>query len=464
MQITELESKGLKRSLKIVVEAGRINSQTEAELKEAGTRVKIPGFRPGNIPMKVLKQRYGKAVQADVLKNVIGQSSQEALTEKKLRPAMTPQIAIDDYKDDGDLTYTMHFEIFPDMPEIDFATLALERQMFDIGEKDIDEALARIAERSPAFARAKEGSAAKKGQVVTIDFKGSIDGTLFDGGSAERFRLELGSGQFIPGFEDQLVGAKEGDGRTVAVTFPADYQSEQLKGKEASFAVHVHEIHDKSAPAIDEAFAKERGFADLSALRDAVKKQMAMEYDQLVRRDLKKKLFDALEEKCDFPLPQGMVDMEFNVIWQRLEEARKQGDPSLEGKSDDELKKEYRTIAERRVKLGLLLADIGYRQKIAVTNEELSRAVMQQASQFPGQEKKVVDFYRNNPERAEDLRGPILEEKAVDFILSKVKYDDKKVTLEALMASASDDAAPAESKEKKKSAAKPKAKKKSAEE
>lgn len=446
MQITELESKGLKRSLRIVVEAARINEQTEAELKEAGQRVKIPGFRPGNIPLKVLKQRYGKSIQADVLKNVIGQSSHEALTEKKLRPAMTPQIAIEDYKDDGDLSYTMNFEVFPDMPEIAFDTLTLDRQTFDIGDKEIEEAVARIAERSPAFARAKEGSAAKSGQVVVIDFKGSIDGTLFEGGSANNFRLELGSGQFIPGFEDQLVGAREGEDRTVKVTFPKDYPSEQLKGKEASFAVHVSEIHDKSAPVIDEAFAKERGFADLSALRAAVKGQMAMEYEQLVRRGLKKELFDALETCCDFPLPQGMLDMEFNAIWQRLEEARKQGDSSLENKSDDELKKEYRAIAERRVKLGLLLADIGYRHKITVTGEELNRAVMQQASQFPGHEKKVIDFYRNNPERAEDLRGPILEEKAVDFILGKVKYNDKKVTLDELVASASDDAAPQQNK------------------
>lgn len=459
MQITELESTGLKRSLKIVVEASRINSQTEAELKEAGSRVKIPGFRPGNIPMKVLKQRYGKNIQADVLKHVLGQSSQEALAEKKLRPAMTPQISIDDYKDDGDLIYTMHFEIFPDMPEIDFTGVSLARQAFDIGEKDIDEALARIAERSPAFARAKEGSQAKKGHVVAIDFRGSLDGKLFEGGSANNFRLELGSGQFIPGFEDQLVGAKEGEERTVNVTFPKDYPSEELKGKDASFAVKIKEIHDKSAPVIDEAFARERGFADMAALRQAVKAQMTMEYEQLVRRDLKKKLFDALETQCDFPLPQGMVDMEFNSIWQRLEEAKKQGDPSLEGKSDDDLKKEYRGIAERRVKLGLLLADIGFRQKIAVTNEELNRAVMQQASQFPGQEKKVVDFYRNNPERADDLRGPILEEKAVDFILGKVKYDDKKVTLEELVASADEDAASQQNK-KPSGAAKKKAKKK----
>lgn len=457
MQITELESNGLKRSFRIVVEASRINEQTDAELKEAGQRIKIPGFRPGNIPLKVLKQRYGKSVQADVLKNVIGQVTNETLAEKKLRPAMTPQIAIEDYKDDGDLTYTVTFEIFPDMPEIAFDQLTLDRQTFEVAEKDIDDALKRIAERSPVFTPAKEGAAAKKGQVVTIDFKGSLDGKPFDGGAADNFRLELGSGQFVPGFEDQVVGMRAGDDKVVNVTFPKDYPSANLAGKETSFAVHVKEIHDKAAPEIDDAFAKDRGLANLQTLRDAVKNQLSMEYDQLVRRALKKELFDALEDKCDFTLPQGMVEAEFNAIWQRLEEARKQGDPSLADKSDDELKKEYRTIAERRVKLGLLLADIGYRHKIAVTNEELNRAVMQQASQFPGQEKKVIDFYRNNPERAEDLRGPILEEKAVDFILNKVKYHDKKVTLEELIASAGDDAAP-QRKEKPSGTAKKKAK------
>ncbi len=441
MQVKEVENKGLKRSFKIVVDASCINTQTEAELKRAGERIKIPGFRPGNIPLKVLKQRYGKDVQADVLKNVISQTTTEVLTEKKLRPAMSPQIAIDDYKDDGDLTFTASFELFPEVPELAFDKITLDRDTFEIAEKDVDEAISSIAERSPGYARAKEGSAARLGQVVTIDFKGMINGKAFDGGSADNFKLELGSGQFIPGFEDQLVGAKEGDDRIVQVTFPKDYGSKKLAGKEASFAVKVKEIADKSAPTMDDAFAKRIGFADLRALREAIRDRMMQEYNHMVRTRLKKELFDALEKKYDFELPQGMLDMEFNAIWERLQEAKKQGDPSLADKSDDELKKEYKAISERRVKLGIVLADVGRRQNIQVTREELGRAVMQQASQFPGQEKQVVEFYRNHPERAEELRGPILEEKAVDYILGQVKYKDRPATLKQLADEGGDDAA-----------------------
>lgn len=432
MQVTELEKDNLKRTFKIVVDAARINEQMETELKAAGEKIKMPGFRPGFIPMKVLKQRYGKSVQAEVIKNVISQTSNEALTQKKIRPAMGPQITIDDYKDEGDLVYTISFEMFPEVPEVPFDGLTLERNTFEVEDADIDAAAERIAKRTPKLARAKEGSKAAMGQVVTIDFKGMIDGKVFDGGSASDFKLELGSKRFIEGFEEQLVGSKEGDDRIVKVTFPADYPSKELAGKEASFAVKVKAIEDMDTPAIDDAFAKERGFADLRALREAIRSQLIKEYEQLVRRKLKKQLFDILEEKCEFDLPQGMVEMEFNAIWERLKEARDKGDSSLNDRSDEELKKEYQSISRRRVKLGLFLAEVGNRNKVQVTNEEINRAVMQQASQFPGQEQKVIEFYRSHPERLDDLRGPILEEKAVDYILGKVKYKDKKASLKEL--------------------------------
>ena len=279
---------------------------------------------------------------------------------------------------------------------------------------------------------AKEGVKAESGNVLTIDFKGMIDGVAFAGGTAEGFKLELGSGQFIEGFEDQLVGAKVGDDRIVKVTFPKDYPGAEVAGKEASFGVKVHAIEIKEPGKIDEAFAKDRGFDTLEKLREAIKTQLKNEYDQVVRNQLKKELFDILEEQYTFDLPQGMVDMEFSSIWERLKEAQAQGDESVAGKSEDELKAEYQKIAGRRVKLGLLLADIGNRNKIQISREELTRAMMQQASQYPGQEKKVMEFYRNNPDRVEELRGPILEEKSVDFILDKIKFNDKKVTLEDL--------------------------------
>jgi trigger factor len=284
--------------------------------------------------------------------------------------------------------------------------------------------------------------------VLTIDFKGMLGDEAFEGGTASNFKLELGSNQFIEGFEEQLVGAKEGDNKTVKVKFPKDYRAENLAGKDATFEVAVKEIHDKETPEANDELAKSFGFSDIGAMREAVRQQMMQEYNMAVRNQLKKQLFDVLEERCEFDLPEGMVEQEFTTIWERLKQAQQENDPSLAGKSEDELKEEYRQIAERRVKLGILLAEIGNRQKVAVSREELNRAVMQQASQFPGQEKKVVEFYQKNPERAEDLRGPILEEKVVDHILTQVKYDDQKVSLKEIAESEEDDSASGEQKQK----------------
>jgi trigger factor len=460
MQITELETQGLKTKLKLVVPAGIINQQTETELKAAGERVKIPGFRPGFIPMKVLQQRYGKAVQGDVIKQVINQTTGDALREKNIRPALTPQITIEDYKEGGDLVYTMEVERFPDLPQVKFDGITLDRLTYDITDQEIDEAAKRIAERSPELKEAKEGAKAADGDVVSIDFKGMIDGVAFDGGTAEGFRLELGSKQFIDGFEAQLVGCKAGDDKIVTVTFPKNYPAENLAGKEASFAVKLHAIFHKEIPQLDDAFAKARGFEDAKALRSAISSQLAKEYDGVVRSKLKKQLFDQLDEAHDFELPESMVELEFNSIWERLQQAKQQGDESLEGKSDDELKEEYRAIARRRVKLGILLADIGQKNNLQISREELSRAVMQQASNFPGQERQVIEFYQKNPERVEDLRGPILEEKSVDLILSKVSFNDKKVGIDELMKEDAEEGASSKKAAKAKPAAK---KKKSAE-
>lgn len=460
MHVKEIESAGLKRKYHITVPAGTIAEQVEVELKEAGKTLKLPGFRPGFVPMKILQQRFGKSVEADVLKNVIQRSTGAMLNDKKLRPALTPEVAVESYEQGKDLAYTVSVETFPEVPEVAFDGITLTRQTFEIEAKEIDEALARIAERTPNFVPVKEGAKAANGNVVVIDFKGSIDGVLFDGGTAERFRLELGSGQFIDGFEAQLVGLKAGDEKVVKVSFPADYGSANLAGKPADFEVKIHEVLAKELPAIDDQFAQDRGLADLAALRDAVKVQLAKEYDQIVRTQLKKQLFDVLDEKVDFELPEGMVEMEFGNIWERLQQAKKEGDESLAGKTDEELKEEYRAISERRVKLGILLAEVGNKNSLTIGREEMNRAVMQQASMFPGQENMVFDFYKKNPDRLEDLRGPIMEEKAVDFILSKVAYKEEKVTIEQLVKASEEDD---EGLEKKKSKPKSKSKAKKSE-
>lgn len=457
MQVKELESKGLKKSFKITVDAAQINEQFEKELKAAGERVKIPGFRPGFIPLKILQQRYGKSVQADVLKQVINQSTNDVIIHKQLRPALTPQINIDGYEEGGELTYTMSMESFPEVPEVDFSKITLDRNTFDIEESEIDEALDRLAERSPKLNKLKSGTKAANGNVVNIDFKGMINGVAFDGGTAEDFRLELGSKQFIEGFEDQLIGTKEGDDVIVKVTFPKDYPAENLAGKEASFAVKVKEVAAKEKAVIDDEFAKARGLADVRALREAIRNQLIREYDQVVRNQLKKELFDKLEDAYDFELPEGMVEIEFNTIWERLKQAKERGDPSVADIDEDEKKKEYQQIAQRRVKLGLLLAEIGTKHKIQISREELQRAVMQQAQMWPGQEKKVMDFYRSNPDRIDDLRGPILEEKAVDFILAKAKFNDQKITVAELLAAENEEDEAPKKKAKSKSASKKKA-------
>ena len=453
MQITELEANGLKRKYQITVPAATIAEQVEVELKQSGKGIKMPGFRTGFVPMKILKQRYGKSVENDVLQNVIQHTTGQVLMDKKLRPALTPEVAVETYAEGKDLQYTVSLETFPEVPEVKFEDIKLNRKTFEISEADIDDACKRIAERAPIMKSAASGAKAASGNVVVIDFKGTLGGVAFDGGTAEKFRLELGSKQFIDGFEDQLIGAKVGDDKTVKVKFPDNYGSANLAGKDAEFAVKVHEILVKETPEIDEQFAKDRGFADARALREAVRNQLIKEYDQLVRTQLKKQLFDTLEDTA-FDLPEGMVKLEFNNIWERLKQAQSEGDESLVGKSDEVLKEEYQAISERRVRLGIILAEVGNKNKLQITRDEISRAVMQQANMFPGQEKMVMEFYQKNPDRLEDLRGPIMEEKAVDWILQKVSYSDDKTTIADLIAeSEKEEAAPTKS-------SKPKAKSK----
>jgi trigger factor len=460
MQVTELESKGLKKQFKVVVDAQTIAQQIETELKSAGAKIKIPGFRPGNIPMKVLQQRYGKSVEADVVNKLIQTATTDALREKKVRPALQPKINLEDYKEGSELSFTIDVESFPEVPEPKLDDITLDRKTFEIDEKAIDEALAKIAERSPQFNNAGKDAKAQSGDVVIIDFLGKIDDVAFDGGKAEGFRLELGSGQFIEGFEDQLIGAKQGEKREVKVKFPDEYPGKEVAGKQAVFDVTIHEILKGETPEVNEEFATSRGFANQDALREAVKKQLESEYGQIVRNLLKKQLFDLLEERNNFDLPQGMVDMELNTIWTRLKQAQEQGDTSLAGKSDDELKEEYGNISRRRVKLGILLAEIGNQQKLQITREELTRAMLQQAQQYPGQERMVMEFYQKNPDRVDDLRGPILEEKAVDYILSKVKFKDETVSLTDLDAMIEDEEGEADSSKKSaKGESKPKKKK-----
>lgn len=433
MQIAELESKGLKKSYKITVDAAAIDAQKLVELEKVGKTAKIAGFRTGKVPMKVLQQMYGKAVLSDVLDNVIKNSVNDLVVKNNFRPALTPDVKIEEYNEGGDISFSVSLELFPELPELNFEDIKIARKTFEITEKDIDDAGNRIAERSPQFVELEAGTAAKTDNVVRIDFKGSVDGVVFEGGTAEGFELTLGSKQFIDGFEDQLIGAKAGESRLVKVTFPAKYPAANLAGKDAEFEVTVKAVLEAKTPEINEEFATARGFENLAALREAIKAQMSKEYDGVVRNQVKKELFDALEKKFTFELPESMVSMEFKTIWERVQQSKSEGDEELKDKTDAELTEEYQAVARRRVLLGILLAEVGTQNKIQISREELSRAVIMQANQYPQQARQIFDFYQKNPQRLEDLRGPILEEKAVDFILSKVKFDDTKVALEDLL-------------------------------
>ena len=439
MQVTELEAQGLKKKFNIIIGADAIEAGKQLELEKIGKTAKIAGFRTGKVPMKTLQNMYGKAIIADVLDKAIKDSVNELATKNNFRAAAAPDIKLEEYNEGGDLVFSVGLELFPELPELNFEEISITRKVFDITEKDIDDAANRIAQRSPEFVELPAETAAENGNIVRIDFKGTLDGIEFAGGTSEDFELKLGSKQFIEGFEDQLIGAKAGENRIVKVTFPAKYPAANLAGKDAQFAVNVKAVLEAKTPEINEEFATARGFENLAALRDRIKEQMEREYGEIIRNHLKKQLFDALEENFIFDLPESMVDAEFKTIWERVQQAKAEGDEELKAKSEEELLAEYKKLANRRVKLGILLAEVGTREKIQISREEISQAVILQANQFPQQARQIFDFYQKNPQRLEDFRGPILEEKAVDLILSKVQFNDAKTTLEDLLSSTDSD-------------------------
>ncbi len=431
MQITDKAHSGLEYSYHVVVPAADVEAQVEVELQSLGKKVKVQGFRPGKVPMKMLRQQYGKNVMGDVLEASVNKATAQVIEQKKLRPALRPDINIVSFEEGGDLAFDITVEVMPELPAIAYDKITVDEYVYDIPEAEMNESLDRLA-KSRAHTHKMDG-AAELGHVVKIDFVGKREGTPFPGGTGSDFMLELGSNQFIPGFEEQLVGAKAGDVRTVAVSFPEQYHSADLAGKPAEFDVTVHEVHRKHAPDIDDQFAESLGFKDLENLKGAVRQQIDFQYKNTARTKAKKQLFDALDGMVTFQVPSKMLTAETDSIMTQVMEAKKAGDPELKDKSDDELKKEYAVIAERRVRLGLALSEIARTNNLQVTREEISAAVMSQARNYPGQEDKIFEFYRKNPQEVNELRGPILEEKAVDFILSKVTRTPKNVTVEELM-------------------------------
>jgi trigger factor len=446
MQVTETLSDGLKRAYTIVLPAADIESRRSARLADLCKTVNLPGFRPGKVPLPVVRQRYGTAVSADVLEESVSEATQQMLTDRGLRPAQRPKVDIVTENPTGtaatDLEFKVELEVLPDITLPDFSAISLTRMKAEVSDEAVQEILANLAtlrrdlvdltEEDIAARGGDAGAAA--GDVLTVDFVGRIDGETFEGGTASDINVDVGGDGFIPGFAEQLVGMKGGEQKTVEVTFPADYGRAALAGKTAVFEVTAKRLCKPVAPAIDDAFALKMGYDSLDEVKDDIRKRRQQEYDQLSRLRIKRQLLDALADMVSFSVPEGMVSAEFDQIWQRLEADRKAGrlDEEDKGKDEETLKSEYRAIAERRVRLGLLLAEIGRLNNLTVSEDELRRAMHQEAARYPGQEMAMMELFRKYPALIDNLRGPIFEEKVVDFVLELAKVTEQTVTPEEL--------------------------------
>jgi trigger factor len=441
MQVTETSSSGLRREFAIVVAKGDLDLKVVSKLDGMKDRVQLKGFRPGKVPMAHLKKTFGKAVLGEVVEETVNEASAKAVNDNNLRPAQPPKVdltsKIEEVMDGKeDLAFTVAVDVMPEFVPVDPATLELKRLTAEIPDADVDQAVARLADSQRVYTPREDGAAAQPGDQVLIDFEGKIDGVPFDGGKAENFRLVLGSGQFIPGFEDQLAGTKAGDAVAVNVTFPEDYSSETLKGKAAVFDVTVKEVSAPETMELDDAFAAKLGIESMDKLKELIKTQMGGDYARASRNHMKRLLLDKLDKAHSFDLPPGMVEQEFTAIWNAVtaELEREKKTFADEGKTEEELRAEYRKIAERRVRLGLVLAEIGRLNAIDVTNEEITRAVTAEARRYPGQEQQVFEFYQKNPQAVAQIKAPLYEEKVVDFIVAMAKVEETTVSKDELFA------------------------------
>jgi trigger factor len=426
--IKETENKGLKRAYEVTVSADYLENKISAQLEKIGKQVKIPGFRPGKVPMAVLKKKYRQNTLGEVLQHSVDDAVRATMKKHDIVPALQPDVKIENYKEDEDLKLSINLEIMPESPEMDFSKVSIETPKIAISDEEVEKSLKRLSESKRTMKDRAKTAKAKKGDVVVIDFKGFLGDEAFAGGEGKDFNLELGSGQFIPGFEDQLIGAKAGDEVEVKVTFPTEYHSEALKGKEARFETKVHKVQEIVTAELDDELAKHFGENSLEALRLSIREMLQKEHEKMARSYVKKALFDALEEKCAFDVPQGMLDLEFKAIWgQALQEAKQRGETEADVEDQRE---EFKHIAKRRVQLGILLSQTAGRNKLEVTQQDVQSAIIEQARLYPGQEQQVINFFQKNPQQVQELRGPILEEKAVDFILAKVKQKESAKTIQ----------------------------------
>jgi len=486
MQVTETSAEGLKREFHVVVPAGELEEKVTSRLGEIGRTITLPGFRPGKVPMQILRRRFGPSVLGEVLESTVQGSSAEAIREHNLRPALPPKVDIVSFNEGSDLEYKMSLEVLPEIPEPRFSDLSIERLVVEVPDEDVDRALERMAEQQRKSEPVERP--AENGDITVVDVEGRMDDKEIPGASGKDRQIALGSGYFIPGFEDQLIGASAGEHRTVHVTFPDDYGVPDFAGKEAVFEVDVKEVRQRLPIVIDDELGKAVGLESLAELRDEVRQQMQRDYDAASRLRLKRALLDRLAEAYDFPVPPGMVDLEFENIWRQYQAEKERvrgtqpeasssdaanseetsetagtageaasatgpaqtpadesnseaatgtgipiGAPPTTVENEEAAKADYRGIAKRRVRLGLLLAEVGRNNNITVTQDELNQAITREARRHPGYERQVLDFYRQNPEAVGNLRAPIFEDKVIDFIVELAKVEERKITPQELL-------------------------------
>ena len=444
MNVTETLSDGLRRGFAITVPMAAIEEKRSAKLGEISKTVRLPGFRPGKVPASIVKQRYGTAVMAEVLEESVQDAMQQVLEERGLRPAAQPKVDVKQMPENQqDLQFDLEVELLPEIVMPDFGSMQLTRYKAEPSAEEMDKALGELAARQEGREPVTEDRGAAAGDTLTVDFVGKVGGVPFPGGTGTDTPVKLGGAGFIPGFAEGMEGMKVGEERQVHVTFPEEYHAKELAGQAATFDVTAKTLEQSKPVEVNEELATNLGFENLEELREALASQMRRQYDNISRMRIKRDLLDELAKHVSFEVPPSMVDAEFKQIWARVESDLKEGklDDEDKGKDEETLRAEYRPIAERRVRLGLLLAEIGRANGIQVQPDELTRAMRAEASRYPGQEAAVMEFFRKNPQAADNLRGPIYEEKVVDFILELAKVEDKVVSADEL--SAEPEAAPA---------------------
>jgi trigger factor len=452
MQVTETLSQGLKREYDIVLSASDLASRLEAQLAELKTKVRINGFRPGKVPLAHLRRVYGRSVMTDIMQDAINAANKQIVDDNGLRLAQEPKIELPADKAAieaalearGDLNFKVALEVLPKFEVGEFSDLELERPVAEVEESEVEAALQRLAQDRRVYSDKPEGAKAENFDRVTVDFSGTIKGEPFEGGSSQGIQVVIGSNTFIPGFEEQLLGAVAGERRAVQATFPENYAVRKLAGQKADFDVAVKSVASPAPFAIDDEFAKSVGAESVDQMKEALRQRIGADYAQRSREKVKRKLLDALAARYSFEVPQGLVDQEFASIWAQVEREQQASGRSFadENTTEAAARAEYRAIAERRVRLGLLLAEVGGKADVKISDDEMTQALVARARSFPGQEKQVWDFYRKNQQALAELRAPIYEEKVVDHILGLAKVEDRKVTARELL-QADDDEVPA---------------------